>query len=94
MVILQKHPPITSWQTLLEEEMYFAEDSGPVVHCTLSDEEMKEEFDFGFGTSKGKPFTAWTEDRVYFPAVYDGAEWVNSAPRNPCDESTNHVGGQ
>ena len=35
----------------------------------------------------GKPFTAWTERRVYFPAMYDGSVWVASAPRNPCDEA-------
>ena len=41
----------------------------------------------------GVPFTAWTKDRVWFPAMYDGNEWAASAPRNPCDEITKHIGG-
>ena len=35
----------------------------------------------------------WTAARVYFPACYDGSEWCESVPRNPCDEATTHVGG-
>ena len=52
------------------------------------------EFDDGFGGSNGGPFTVWTKDFVYFPVVYDGAEWVGSVPRNPCDIATEHVGSQ
>lgn len=62
--------------------------------CTLTFEELSEEFDDGYGSSCGKPFTAWGEKYVYFPVVYDGAEWVGYAPRNPCDIATNHQGGQ
>lgn len=68
-------------------------DAGPVVHCTLSAEQLFERFDDGFGSVEGRPFTAWTETRVYFPTDYDGAENVASAPRNPCDEVTDHIGG-
>jgi hypothetical protein len=50
-------------------------------------------FDNGFGGVNGKPFTLWTNNRVYFPACYDGAEWVASVPRNPCAERVDHVGG-
>lgn len=50
-------------------------------------------FDDGFGGTEGMPFTAWTEQRVYFPACYDGAEWIESVPRSPCDEATKHIGG-
>ena len=50
-------------------------------------------FDAGYGSSHGPQFTAWTADRVYFPVVYDGAEWVGSVPRNPCGQATEHVGG-
>lgn len=39
------------------------------------------------------PFTAWGIKRVYFPAHYDGRQWVASVPRNPGEEVTNHVGG-
>ena len=38
-------------------------------------------------------FTLWTKHRVYFPAVYDAGLWVDSVPRNPCQEATRHIGG-
>ena len=50
------------------------------------------EFDEDSGSPVGDAFTVWTADRVYFPATYDGFEWVDSVPRNPCDEATDHVG--
>lgn len=52
------------------------------------------DFDAGFGGAEGCFFTLWTKRRVYFPVVYDGAEWCESVPRNPCDQATKHVGGQ
>ena len=52
------------------------------------------DFDSGYGGSNGSFFTAWTKDVVYFPAVYDGAEWIASVPRNPCNNATKHVGGE
>lgn len=51
------------------------------------------EFDSGYGGEEGVHFTAWTADRVYFPACYDGAEWIEAVPRNPCDQATGHIGG-
>jgi len=51
------------------------------------------EFDDGYGGVNSLPFTGWTAKRVYFPAKYDGAEWVESVPRHPSDEPTDHVGG-
>ena len=65
-----------------------------IIFCTLSDSELDVKFDDGFGGHEGQPFTAWSEQRVYFPAVYDGAEWVSSVPRNPCNEPTEHVGSE
>jgi len=41
----------------------------------------------------GPAFTAWGVKRVYFPAHYDGLQWVASVPRNPCLEVTHHIGG-
>ena len=84
---------MTTWRKLIAEAMRNAEDPGPLVACTLTEEQLDAEFSSGFGAAEGKPFTAWTEKRVYFPAVYDGSEWAASAPRNPCDEATEHVGG-
>jgi hypothetical protein len=50
-------------------------------------------FNSGYGGANGAFFTVWTENRVYFPVGYDGAEWVTSVPRNPNGEATRHVGG-
>ena len=65
-----------------------------IIASTLTDEEMDVEFCDDYGGSEGKPFTAWSEHFVYFPIVYDGAEWVGRVPRNPCDHATSHQGGQ
>ena len=67
-------------------------DPGPIIACTLTEAELDEPFDGGLGCAMGKPFTAWTLARVYFPTEYDGAEGVGSAPRNPCNEWTKHQG--
>lgn len=69
-------------------------DTTPTLRCTLSEAEMEETFSDGFGGHEGKAFTLWTEKRVYFPLVYDGSEWVGSAPRDPCDEAMEHQGGE
>ena len=37
-------------------------------------------------------FTAWSNNFVYFPGMYDGDYWVESVPRNPCDLKTKPVG--
>lgn len=65
-----------------------------IVAVTLTESELDKLFHPGHGGREGLAFTAWTKQRVYFPVVYDGAEWVGSAPRDPCDEATGHVGGQ
>ena len=65
-----------------------------IIACTISDEELDREFDTGYGGSEGAQFTAWSENWVFFPICYDGAEWVGRAPRNPCDISMIHQGGQ
>ena len=49
-------------------------------------------FDSGYGMKEGCRFTVWTRSRVYFPCLYDGAEWVGSVPRNPCAEAAEHMG--
>lgn len=50
-------------------------------------------FDAGFGIEQGSEFTIWTARRVYFPACYDGSEWVASVSRHPDAEPTAHIGG-
>ena len=82
------------WKSLITEAMTVHDDSWDnVVSCTLTEEELSESFDEGYGGAEGKPFTVWTKTRVYFPAVYDGLEWVESVSRNPDGNPTQHVGG-
>lgn len=76
-----------------DTEIIYRDSWDNVVKCTLSNEELELPFDSGYGCINGKPFTLWTQTRVYFPVVYDGSEWVASVPRNPCDEACEHVGG-
>ena len=83
-----------NWRELLQHEFEQTGDSFETIVTTLTDEELDRKFDDGFGSSEGEPFTAWSENYVYFPVVYDGAEWVGFAPRNPNGKATKHVGRQ
>lgn len=83
---------LDSWRELIDEARAQHND-GPIIACTLTDDELDRRFDSGYGGTQGAPFTAWSEHRVYFPTCYDGAEWVSSAPRSPNGEVTDHVGG-
>jgi hypothetical protein len=84
----------TTWRREITERM---EENGEtwtdVVATTLTVLDMDREFYDDFGACEGRPFTLWTRRRVYFPVCYDGAEWVRSVPRDPCDEMTRHAGG-
>ncbi len=83
-----------SWYELLVSEMAgHNETFKDVEKSTLRENQLRQKFDGGYGGTNGKPFTLWTKSRVYFPVQYDGAEWVSSVPRNPCDEVTEHIGG-
>jgi hypothetical protein len=84
---------MASWAELIAAAMAEASDPGPLIASTLTDEEAAVKFDASYGVKNGKPFTAWTAARVYFPLDYDGAEGVGSVPRDPCDEVTEHQGG-
>lgn len=85
---------LTTWRKEITELLEINGESwADVEHHTLTEEELDMEFYSEYGTESGKPFTLWTKDRVYFPACYDGSEWVASVPRNPCDEITRHIGG-
>jgi len=83
-----------TWEELLKDAFEETGDDFNSLITTLSKEELKVEFNGGYGTSQGKPFTAWGNEYVYFPIVYDGSEWVGYAPRNVCDKKTDHWGGQ
>jgi len=83
----------TTWKKELEREFKENGDDFSKMVTTLTDEELLTEFNNDFGGTEGKPFTAWGKKFVYFPICYDGAEWVGSAPRNPCRIKLKHQGG-
>lgn len=83
-----------NWKADIEKVMKYHGDSWGNITTIVSDGDLEEEFDGGFGGSQGCAFCIWTNDRVYFPAVYDGAEWVESVARNPDGKSKDHVGGE
>jgi len=85
----------TTWYKLIKDEMKSNNEDDNVRYIsTFSNHaELIEEFDDGFGGTEGKPFTLWTENFVYFPLCYDGAEWCGSIARNPNDLPTEHQGG-
>ena len=82
-----------SWNELIMLTIKQDKDDSPTLTTTLTETEFNEKFDDGYGGERGRPFTAWTDKRVYFPVCYDGSEWVGSVPRNPCNEVTVGQGG-
>lgn len=85
----------TNWKTLVGVALKKAgEDWSDIVANTMSDADMEKEFDDGFGGAEGCAFTIWTTKFVYFPCVYDGAEWVERVSRNHDGIPTEHIGGQ
>ncbi len=85
----------TCWAELMAGAMKDrGETLADIVSTTLSEFEMNDRFDSGYGGHNGVPFTAWTANTVYFPVVYDGAEWVGSVARNPDGKPTDHQGGE
>lgn len=86
---------LNNWNEMLEERFRETtkESFDDIIECTLSKEEMDEDFDAGYGGTEGKPFLAWSKNWVYFPVCYDGAEWVGAVPRNPGDHKPVHWGG-
>jgi hypothetical protein len=85
----------TTWRELITIEMRErGELFEDIESSTLTDEQLDTKFDNGYGGSQGCAFTVWTKNHVYFPAVYDGAEWVACVPRHPNGKATSHVGGE
>ena len=85
---------MTTWRQLFDYARRDASDTSPVVQVAPNESVLDVEFDDGYGISEGPDVLVWTEDRVYFPVVYDGSEWLESAPRNPTTDGQGHVGGQ
>lgn len=85
---------MTTWRDCFEDERNFAGDTSPVVAVAPDEAVLDVRFDGGYGSAKGPDVLIWTEERVYFPVTYDGAESLGSAPRNPTSEGQPHVGGE
>lgn len=85
---------MTSWYEQISLAMAPHDDTwSNVVSHTMSEGQLHAQFNDGYGGPEGCAFTLWTKKRVYFPVMYDGAEWVSSVPRSPCKEATQHIGG-
>ncbi len=70
-------------------------DPGPVIAYAPDEVTFDVTFDAGYKRRpQGLPVLAWTPTWVYFPVVYDGDEWLASAPRDPVPHGQDHVGGQ
>jgi hypothetical protein len=85
---------MTTWKELFDEIFEETGDTFENTIITLTPEEMVKKFNCGYGSAEGVPFTGWSEKYVYFPCVYDGAEWIGYVSRNPDGKPTNHIGGQ
>ena len=84
---------LVTWRQLLTTAMSDAADDGPVIAYAPNDAAFDTQFDNGYGLPHGPAVLAWTETRVYFSVVYDGAEWLASASRHPTWVGQEHVGG-
>lgn len=86
---------LTSWGVLLPKALADnGEIMSDIIESTLTPEQLAAKFDPSYGSAEGCPFTVWTVRRVYFPAVYDGSEWIASVSRIPDGVPTDHIGGQ
>ncbi len=84
---------MTTWRKEFENVFKETGDTFETVKMTLTSEQLDTEFDDGYGGTNGEPFTAWSKQFVYFPACYDGAEWIAYVSRNPNGKATSHIGG-
>ena len=84
--------PITTWRQMFVDVLRITGDSLDDLTLTLTDAELDVEFDCSYGGAEGKPFTAWSERYVYFPASYDGSEWIAFVSRHPDGKPTEHIG--
>lgn len=85
---------MTTWRREFIHAAKLDDDASPIVAVAPDEAALDAPFDPGYGGPEGPDVLVWTEERVYFPVVYDGAEWMGSAPRDPQPEGQGHVGGQ
>jgi hypothetical protein len=82
-----------SWREMLTAAMQeHGETWDNVEDHTLTSRQLDQRFNTDYGETEGTAFTLWTYTRVYFPACYDGAEWVASVARHPDGMPTRHIG--
>lgn len=82
----------TTWKEQFYTSKGNSDDFSTIEAIAPNSEILDVEFDNGFGVPEGPDFLVWTEERVYFPVVHDGAESVGSAPRHPQKNGQSHVG--
>lgn len=82
--------PRVNWESDAEPESFHITS----LQDFYANAEVCREFNSGYGSGNSPYFTIWTNKSVLFPGVYDGAEWLQAVPRNPCGIATPHVGGQ
>jgi hypothetical protein len=83
---------LTTWRKEFEEAFKTTGDSFERLIIAIEPGGLDKEFDSGYGSTNGSCFTAWSDNYVYFPACYDGAEWIEYVFRNPCNQVTAHIG--
>ena len=76
-----------TWKDSLIERCLENEDKLEDLILNITDKELNSSLDIELS------FTAWSDNFVYFPAMYNGDYWVASAPRNPCDKKVEPIGG-
>ena len=73
----------TTWRTEIEKDIMLMEGKSNYT-SSLSDEQLDQEF---CAVTESKvaewAFTAWTDDRVYYPVRALGEYWIESVPRHP-----------
>lgn len=74
---------MTTWRKELRDHFKETGDSFDNIIITLTDKELDKEFDADFGSKNGQPFTAWSDNWVYFSYEYDGADYIERVERHP-----------
>ena len=74
---------MTTWREELKEKFRVTGDSFEHLVITITDAELDREFDDDFGSAEGTPFTAWSDNYVYFSREYDGADYIDYVERHP-----------
>ena len=76
---------MTTWKELLKQEMkYYNDDMKNIVSVSPKNLNL----DKNSESEDENPFTIWTNDRVYFPMIYNDFGLIESVSRNPNDENT------